>query len=241
MIGNDLAKKLANNESLAPSEIERLRLLLNQTEMNDAMLRGIFNGSTRIQNLKAQDAEFGTVLIGDTSGANPNIYMLGNQIQFRQGTTAIANLTSSISMGKAGCRMRRDSTQSISYNTETVVDFTVTDYDDNSFVDLANNKIVIPTGWTGRYNVGYFLGWEYNTRMSLEMSYIVLNGTSAIVGNTHVNNVQATQFQGANVEVPLSAGDELQLKVFQLNSAAGAINLDQIGAHRPAMWISRTR
>ena len=125
-------------------------------------------------------------------------------------------------------------------NPAVTVQFDTEDYDDAGFVNLAsaNTKITIPTGYAGRYEVGFYCYAVLTTTVKTECG-IWLNGTGGIqtvVAGVSSNNILLL---GGTTDIDMAVGDYIELGLYPLDTNGSAVVYGS--AYRPAMWARKIR
>ena len=126
----------------------------------------------------------------------------------------------------SGCRAVKSALQSIANATYTSVNFDATDtYDTNSFHDPStnSNRITIPTGGTGYYQIFGLITWVAAAD-HLGIMVFKKNGstvTSTTLTGTGNSSAQAPQFM-SDVQY-LTAADYIEIQLYQ--NSGGAINV----------------
>jgi hypothetical protein len=189
----------------------------------------------------------GDILIGDNTAGKGNILWDASAgiMYFRTGTT-VMNQISSGSLQTAGCRIRRSTNQTLTNNAVTKIAFSVEDYDDAGFADLAvsNTRITIPTGYGGYYLVGYYVATgAAGSNATWVSSVLLLNGIDDItmqIESNHAGWANGVGTHGKTSLINLVAGDYIELSMNN-NASGGLIQADTHTTLRPVMFLAKLR
>ena len=129
--------------------------------------------------------------------------------------------TATSSPTAAGCFIYKSTVQTMTNNTYEIITFDAEAFDTDNFHSTSSNtsRITIPTGKGGKYQVNGNTQWANNTT-GLRGIELLLNGTAYITNFIAAPNSDGRCFLTIAVVMSLSAGDYLELDVFQ-NSGAG--------------------
>jgi hypothetical protein len=164
-------------------------------------------------------------LIAATAADTPARLAVGTNGQvLTADSTAATGLkwaTTSSSPTAAGCFIYKSTVQTMTNNTYEIITFDTEAFDTDNFHSTSSNtsRITIPTGKGGKYQVNGNTQWANNTT-GLRGIELLLNGTAYITNFIAAPNSDGRCFLTIAVVMSLSAGDYLELDVFQ-NSGAG--------------------
>jgi hypothetical protein len=128
------------------------------------------------------------------------------------------------------CILHKTTTQSISQNTVTAVQFGVSDteiLDTDGFHDPStnNSRITVPAGLGGLYQINFHAAWPYSTGNGLIEGWAMhtRGATETRLGYEYDSSSSSTNeasgFSGSAL-YPLQAGDIVQLYIFQSKAAS---------------------
>lgn len=104
--------------------------------------------------------------------------------------------------------------------------------------------ITIPTGYAGRYMIGFQVAWTANASGIRDASVIINRGDPdfANLATELENDPDGTYvtYQGRAVQVELSEGDEIELRVYQTSGSDVILQANNPN-NRPYLWISKVR
>jgi hypothetical protein len=210
----------------------------------DAGGKPAFIALSAAETINSESLGAGDVLIGDNSSDKPNVLwdQSAGVMYFRSGTTSFNKLSPGAALSAYGCRVRRSTDQSISDVTYTNIQFDIEDYDDAGFANLVSNntRITIPTGYDGRYLIGFNIGWA-NAATGARFGFIRMNGSLAVCGDYVSPDVDLKIVQSATAEIEMEAGDYVQLEVLQTSGASLDIEADGLAGSPayPVMWLHK--
>jgi len=205
-----------------------------------------FHFFSKAQTYNGESMGAGDFLLGDNTAGAGNILWdeSADALYFRTGTVVMSTLATG-SVAAAAARVRRSTDQSLSLNSANnavPVQFDIEEYDDAAFVDLGSNntRITIPTGYGGRYEVGYYI---YLTGASVNVETAIwLNGTAAatsVVGSIGVVDAAGSLLSSGVTDIALVAGDYIELACYVTTGTITATAKG--GAYRPVMWARKIR
>lgn len=144
------------------------------------------------------------------------------------------------------CRVYGSSHQSVGVATTVTLAFDGEEYDTHGFHDNAtnNSRLIIPAGESGKYRVGFALGWSTSSThdgytFSAQID-LTSGGVTTLVAldqnNAHPSNRIET-------ELEMSEGDYVEVKVFH-GYTGGAISVGSsyfagAGRYSPVFWLSK--
>jgi len=129
-----------------------------------------------------------------------------------------------------GCRVYRNSAQSISNNSSTAITFDTELFDTDAFHDTGSNtsRITIPSGLDGKYRFSWHAMFAASNTTGLRLAFLRLNGvddTHNVPGSrNNLNPISASlEAHGTgSCIVDLVATDYIELFVYQ--NSGGAVN-----------------
>lgn len=139
--------------------------------------------------------------------------------------------------------MFHNANQSIANNTETTVAFNSERFDTASMHDTVTNNSRITIGTAGLYLVTFSGVWQAGADYTYIYVYPRMNGTVQIgVGTSTApfNSASIRHHSLLTTVYKFAAGDYVEIRAAQANSAAAARTLDSIGNGSPefsATWI----
>lgn len=132
-----------------------------------------------------------------------------------------------------GCRIRQTSAQTPATGTEVTVTFDVTDEDNDTMADLANERIVIKTA--GLYLVGGDCIWTANGTGYRRL--LIVAGGVNVTGDSGMASGGIQHYSSACKRVRLAVNDVVQMSVQQNSGAGLALVLNAEGPSLWAQWV----
>ena len=118
-------------------------------------------------------------------------------------------------------RIRKSSNQSVGNNSQTVITWQTTEFDENSdMADLANNRLTAPVA--GIYIVT--AGGEWQANLSGQRQVSLLQNGSGFAWVTNAPSISTIWRMNVSGVVKLAAGDHIQLQAFQ--NSGGSLNMN---------------
>jgi hypothetical protein len=131
-----------------------------------------------------------------------------------------------------GCRLKRNSQQVVSNNTETTIQFNAEDFDTDSFHDNSTNntRVTIPSGKGGKY---LFVGTAYGDTGNIDKlgkwyTYLRKNGAGSI-NTTYIEfGGSASGYETWSIYsiLDLVAGDYIEWRVLQSTGVSANLDAD---------------
>lgn len=137
-----------------------------------------------------------------------------------------------------GCRAYKSTVQSIPNNVSTALTFDTEDYDTSAIHDTSTNptRFTVPTGMTGRWRIAYHT-YAAAAGGNNKIAFLRKNGgtdTNNVVGSGMGTGFNGIVSLANTVTVPLTAGDYVELFVFQ-NSGVAINYGEAIGANQASI------
>ena len=136
--------------------------------------------------------------------------------------------------GFKGCELRKSANQSISNLTDTAVTFDSETFDTDGFHSTSSNtsRITIPAGLGGKYRFTFVARFAGNSTGLRNLKFNI-NGSEGGALYRNSNNGSSAAIFNASIVLDLSAGDYVEMIVFQ--DSGGSLNLEissntQLGA-----------
>jgi hypothetical protein len=177
----------------------------------------------------AGDLIYGTA--ADTV-ARLGIGTAGQVLKVNSGATAPEWGAASSTPTFVGCRLKRNSQQVVSNNTETNIQFDAEDFDTDSFHDNVTNntRVTIPSGKGGKY---LFVGTAYADTGNIDKlgrwyCYLRKNGSGSI-NSTYIEfggSANGYETWSIYTILDLVATDYIEWRVFQSTGVSGNLDAD---------------
>ena len=162
-------------------------------------------------------------------------YMSKEQVvALNNATTALATVTTGLAKIGKGCRVYMSGTMNFTSGTPTAFGFGLERWDDANFHDpsVNSNRITIPVGWGGRYNVGCAVTWG-GGGSGARIVQLRLNGATVIDQMTLDGQTSSgPSFPPFETPWPLVAGDYVE--VIGNQTAPGATRTGQA-----EFWVTK--
>jgi hypothetical protein len=138
------------------------------------------------------------------------------------------------------CRVARSTVQSIPDATVTLVTFNSEIFDPTAMHSTVSNTSRVTIAEAGYYIVGFGGRFPSANDYVVTQAHIVVNG---------VDTIALAQFPGSSIGIPqrvfistmdeFSAGDYVEVSVYQDNTANAARNLEVVVGQSPEFWVAR--
>lgn len=138
------------------------------------------------------------------------------------------------------CRVYHNTTQAVPDSNFTTVTFNSTRHDSANLHDpvTLNSRITIPTA--GVYDIG-FVG-----SLAARTDYLIIYGDLYLNGATIIDYYKQHPSNPANdnrliklgTQYKFAAGDYVQVRIYQDNTANASPNLEAISAYSPEFWAT---
>ena len=138
------------------------------------------------------------------------------------------------------CRVYHSAAQSIAHATETTAAFNSERFDTNAMHDTATNNSRITFATAGLYLVTFTGKYATAADYTATTCRIRLNGTTYIADGTSERNTTIESRIQTTTLYRFAAGDYIEVRLYQANSAAAARNLEVSGNWSPefmAVWV----
>ncbi len=143
-----------------------------------------------------------------------------------------------VSQSRDGVRAVHGSSQTISNNTLTILDYNAEQFDDNDMHDTVTNNSRLTATVAGRYIINTQVRWASNS-VGNRIVDILLNGTTLIARNQVPTNTGAATITTLATIWDMALDDYVETRVFQ--NSGGNLNVERIASHAPEFMMQQVR